>query len=92
LTSFLFPALLISGLVYPGYGLWQSWPLINSTLEWIALIHTSAAFVMAAFIIIHIYLLTTGHPFVAHVKPIVTGYGKVDLDPDEEACLCKDEP
>jgi len=92
LKLFLFPALWISGLAYLSYGLWQDGPFTNSTLEWIALIHTAAAFVMAAFIIIHIYLLTTGHSFVAHVKPMVTGYDEVDLDPDEEAYLRKDEP
>ena len=73
-------------------GLWQDGPFTNNALEWVALIHTAAAFIMVAFIIIHIYLLTTGHSFVAHVKPMLTGYDEIDLDPEEEAYLRKDEP
>ena len=92
LKLFLFPTLWISGLAYLSYSLWQQGPASNSALEWVALIHTAAAFVMAAFIIIHIYLLTTGHSFSAHVKPMITGYDEVDLDPEEEAYLRKDEP
>ena len=43
------------------------------------------------FIIIHVYLLTTGHSLRDHVKPMITGWDKVDLSPEEEAYLLKDE-
>ncbi len=92
LKLFVFPLLWLSGLAYLLYGLWSNGPFTNSALEWVAWTHTAGAFVMAAFIIIHVYLLTTGHSFVEHVRPMITGYDEVDLSPEEEAYLRKDEP
>ena len=48
--------------------------------------------VIAAFVIVHVYLLTVGHGFRAHVKPMITGYDEVDLTAAEEAYLEADEP
>jgi len=92
LKVFLFPAIWVTGLTYLLYGLWSNGPLTNDSLMWVALAHTAVAFAMAVFIIIHIYMLTTGHSFVAHVKPMVTGYDEVDLSEAEEAYLQEDEP
>ena len=49
-------------------------------------------YAIIAFVIIHVYLLTTGHSFAAHVKPMITGYDTLDLTPEEEAYLAADEP
>ncbi len=88
----LFPAIWISGIPYLLYGLWQHLPQASEWLSWVALVHTAAAFAIAAFIVAHIYLLTTGHSFVEHVKPMITGFDEVDLSPEEEAYLVKDQP
>ncbi|WP_428543654.1 hypothetical protein [Profundibacter sp.] len=37
-------------------------------------------------------MLTIGHGFRAHVKPMITGYDEIDLSPEEEAYLQNDEP
>jgi len=92
LKIFLFPAIWLSGLAYLSYGLWSQGASTNAGLEWVALIHTAAAFAMLVFIILHIYLLTTGHSFVEHVRPMVTGYDDIDLSEAEEAYLAADEP
>lgn len=92
LKLFLFPAVWLTGLLYLLYGLWSNGPLTNDALTWVALAHTAVAFAMAVFIIIHVYLLTTGHSFVEHVKPMVTGYDEVELTAAEEAYLEEDEP
>ncbi len=92
LKLFLFPLLWISGLLYLSYGLWSNGPLTNNQLEWVAWTHTGAAFAIVVFIIIHIYLLTTGHSLVEHVKPMITGYDEVDLSDAELAYLRQDEP
>ena len=42
--------------------------------------------------IAHVYLLTVGHSFREHVKPMITGFDKIDLTPEEEAYLETDEP
>ena len=88
----LFPLIWISGLLYLSYGLWSNGPLTNGELEWVAWIHTFLAFAMLAFIIAHVYMLTTGHSFVDHVKPMITGYDDVDLSDEELAYLRRDEP
>ena len=92
LKLFLFPAIWLTGLAYLSYGFWESGPVSNDTLAWVALVHTLVAFALAAFVIIHVYLLTTGHSFVEHVKPMITGYDEVELTPEEEAYLREDEP
>jgi len=89
---FLFPAIWISGLAYLLYGLWSNGPLTNQALEYVAWIHVAAAFGIVVFIIAHIYLLTTGHSFVDHVKPMITGFDEVDLSEAEEAYLKENEP
>ncbi|MCW8829181.1 MAG: cytochrome B, partial [Gammaproteobacteria bacterium] len=47
------------------------------------------AFAILAFVIAHVYLLTTGDSFRKHVKPMITGYDEVDLTEAEEAYLEK---
>lgn len=42
--------------------------------------------------IAHVYLLTVGGSFRDHVRPMLTGFDKVDLTPEEEAYLAQDEP
>ena len=92
LKLFLFPALWISGAAYLLYGFWGQGALTSGSLEWIAIIHTAAAFLMVVFIIAHIYLLTTGHSTVEHIKPMITGYDEVELTEEEKAYLEQDEP
>jgi len=88
----LFPLIWISGIAYLLYFLWSNFADSAEILYGVALIHTAAAFATLAFIIVHIYLFTTGHSFVEHVKPMVTGFDDVELNPEEEAYLEKDEP
>lgn len=85
----LFPAIWISGLAYLSYGVWRHGPVATSPLGWIADIHVAAAYAILAFVVTHVYLLTTGHSFVAHVKPMITGYDEVELTPAEEAYLAE---
>lgn len=92
LKLFLFPIIWISGLVYLLYDFWASNPMANHTLAQVAQVHVAAAFAMLVFIIIHIYMLTTGHSFIAHVKPMITGFDEVELTETEEHYLEEDEP
>ncbi|RUM93614.1 MAG: cytochrome B [Thiothrix sp.] len=90
---FIFPGIWISGIAYMliSFGSGDLFSGIIS-MEWIALAHTIAAIAIMVFIIAHIYLLTTGHSFIDHVKPMITGYDKVDLTDEELAYLQADEP
>lgn len=81
----LFPAIWISGLLYLSYGFWDAGDGRAFWLTLVANIHVLAAFAIASFVVIHLYLLTIGHGFREHVRPMVSGYDKVDLTPEEEA-------
>lgn len=85
LKMVLFPAIWISGLAYLSYGFWDAADGQAFWLTLIANIHVLAAFAIGAFVVAHIYLLTIGHGFRQHVQPMVTGYDKVELTPEEEA-------
>jgi len=93
LKIFLFPAIWISGLIYLTYGFWSE-SMANSTeiLTFIAIIHTISAFAIDVFVVAHVYLLTTGHSFREHVKPMITGFDEVELTDEEIAFLKANEP
>ncbi len=88
----LFPAIWISGLAYLFYFSWSTIPGAVQLLQGVALIHTAVAFAIAVFVIIHVYLLTTGHSFKEHLMPMVTGFDEIELSAEEEAYLERDEP
>ena len=91
LKLFLFPLIWFSGLAYLTYNYWQQ-GISHPALEWVATVHVAAAFAILAFIIIHLYLLTTGGSFAHHVAPMITGYDDVELTDAELAYLEQDEP
>lgn len=88
----IFPAIWISGIAYLLVSIGQGDFLGFIGMEFIALVHSIAAIAVIVFIIAHIYLLTTGHSFREHVKPMITGYDEVDLTVEEWAYLKADEP
>ena len=92
LKLLMFPAIWLSGLAYLSYPLWDDVSDATGLLQGVAIVHLLAAFAIGLFVIIHLYLLTLGGPVVEHVKPMLTGFDKVDLSPEEEAYLERDEP
>jgi thiosulfate reductase cytochrome b subunit len=87
----LFPLIWTTGIIYLLYFAWGDAPGAAVWLEWVALVHTATAYAILAFIIIHVYMLTIGS-FLHHVAPMLTGFDDVDLSPEEQAYLLKDEP
>ncbi len=72
----LFPIQLITGLLY-------MYPneLGNSMqFETVALIHTIGAFSFLAFLIVHVYLATTGDTISSHFKAMLTGWEEIEVD------------
>lgn len=81
---FINPLIWVSGLAYLYYnelGASHVPAVVSMTLRSIALMHTAAAFMMLAFVIAHIYLATTGHTPLAHIKAMITGWEEVRGDP-----------
>lgn len=91
LKWFFFPAVWITGLLYLTYNFWSTSDSVLA-ITLIANLHLLSAYVIAAFIIVHVYLLTVGHGFREHVKPMVTGYDEIDLTAEQEAYLETNEP
>lgn len=92
LKVLLFPALWVTGLFYLGYNFWEHQANASFWLNVVVNIHVLAAFAMMAFVIVHLYLLTAGHSFWAHLKPMITGFDCVDLTKAEEAYLESNDP
>lgn len=68
------PLIWLSGLLYLFWGRLGPHMPGWMSLEWLALTHTFAAFLMLIFLIAHIYLTTTGHTPLAHIKAMLSGW------------------
>lgn len=73
------PVLWISGLFYLFYHSLGLSGLVE--LGTIALIHTAGAWAMAVFVIVHVYLTTTGHTLFAYHKAMITGWEDLHTPP-----------
>ena len=88
----IFPAIWISGLLYLVISI-DLIPLPPSiSIGLVALVHSIAAIAIMVFVIAHVYLLTTGHSFREHVRPMITGYDNVELTDEQLAYLRTSEP
>lgn len=85
LKVFMIPIMVISGILYMLYRYPQKdgiMALNIDGLEIIAVIHTLVALLLIAFVIVHIYLITTGHTMLSNLQAMLTGYE--ELEPDEK--------
>jgi thiosulfate reductase cytochrome b subunit len=67
-----FPAQIITGLLYM-YFRYPGNPVDSDALRFIAITHTLLAFMLVAFLIVHLYMTTTGQKITTHVKEMITG-------------------
>ncbi len=77
------PIMVLSGLLYMFYRYPQSSGIevLNiKTVEPIALLHTFGAFLLVAFIIAHVYLITTGSTVTSNLKAMLTGYEEIEVE------------
>lgn len=80
LAACLLPLQMASGILYWSYNSWEIWGLSFLSLKVIAIFHLICAFAILQFIIIHVYMTTTGHSPVAHIKAMITGWEDVKED------------
>ncbi len=88
LKVFLIPLMAASGLLYMVYRYPERHEVRSLTigmLEPIAVLHTLGAFFMVAFLIAHLYLITTGQTLTSNLKAMVTGYEEFPEEPEPEA-------
>ncbi|PLX36542.1 MAG: cytochrome B [Hyphomicrobiales bacterium] len=86
------PALWASGIVYLLYEVWQTYDQTGTIFSIVVFVHTAAAFLMITFVVIHVYMTTTGKTVTHYIKTMITGYEKVELSDVEEAYLEAEEP
>jgi thiosulfate reductase cytochrome b subunit len=71
------PVMVLSGLLYMFYRYPQRYEVISLNvhgLEFIAIVHTIGAFLLLAFFVAHLYLITTGQTVTSNLKAMLTGY------------------
>jgi thiosulfate reductase cytochrome b subunit len=81
------PTMVISGLLYMFYRYPQKGAVEGmniGSVEVIALFHTAGAFLLLAFIIVHLYLITTGTTITSNLKAMITGYEELENEPNNE--------
>lgn len=79
------PVIALSGLLYMFYRYPQRYEVIAlriESLRTIALIHTAGAFLLVAFFIAHIYLITTGRTLTSNLKAMLTGFEELENEPN----------
>ena len=84
---FVGPLLWASGLLYLTHPLWAKALSGTLGLGTVALAHTAGAFLMAIFVVVHIYIATTGKTPGAYIKTMIIGYDELPLDAVEEKYL-----
>lgn len=86
------PVMVVTGLLYiyfryPGKHGVEA--LNIGSLEPIALLHTIGAYALTAFVIAHVYLITTGTSVTSNLKAMITGYE--DLEDENDSHASKEE-
>lgn len=77
LKVLVFPVMFITGFMYYFF----HYPVQGvelSSLETIAVLHTLGAFVLVAFVVVHLYLITTGRTPSSNLKAMITGWEEVE--------------
>lgn len=85
LAFVLIPFQMVSGFVYYYYEFWPEYTFFGWDMHTIAMVHTFGAFAFMMFVVIHVYMTTTGHTFFAYMKCMVTGYEEVPADEEDES-------
>ena len=85
ILNVLLPVQIITGVLIWGA---QRWPRLSDALgglRYIDPIHTIAAWSFAAFVVMHVYLTTTGHTPLAAVEGMLTGWEEVEVEDDDDS-------
>ena len=78
LAAILLPVQMITGVLYWTYNSWETWGLGFLSLKVVVFIHMAGAFFILSFVIVHVYMTTTGHSIFAHIKAMITGWEEIE--------------
>lgn len=82
LLILIFPVQIITGVAYLYYH-YPANPIDAEGLRLAVAAHTMGAFLVVAFVIVHMYMTTTGYSVSANVKAMISGYEKEPQHEDE---------
>lgn len=74
LAAILLPFMMLTGLLYYTYNDWPALGLGSWRLSGVALAHLIGAFAVLVFLVVHVYMTTTGRTPLEHVRAMVTGW------------------
>lgn len=74
----LIPLQLVSGLLYYFYNDLTAAGWLSGGVGTVALVHTIGTFALLVFLVVHIYLTTTGHTPLSNIKAMITGWEELD--------------
>lgn len=77
IATALLPIQMATGYIYYSYNSWTEWGWESLALSTIAFIHMAGAFAILAFLIVHVYMTTTGHSIMCHMTAMCTGWEEV---------------
>lgn len=73
ISALLLPLQMVTGLLYYLYNMVPG----SMDLSIVAVAHTLVAFLLVNFLIIHIYMTTTGHSLFSHIAGMITGWEEI---------------
>ena len=77
IATALLPVQMLTGYLYYEYNSWAAWGWTNLSLGTMAFLHMAGAFAILMFIIVHVYMTTTGHTLLCHFTAMCTGWEEV---------------
>jgi thiosulfate reductase cytochrome b subunit len=73
ISAMLLPVQMATGLVYYLYNFMPG----SISLSALAVVHTLLAFLLVNFLIIHVYMTTTGHSLFSHIAGMISGWEEI---------------
>lgn len=86
----LIPLTVISGIIYMFHKTIDKNDIViisNFSLESVAFWHTLGAFLLMVFLVVHVYMTTTGHTPTSNIQAMITGYEELEDDDEEKTEL-----
>ncbi len=79
LLNVLLPLQIITGALMWGVQRWPETAMRLGGLPGLAPFHTLIAWLFASFIVMHVYLTTTGHTVTANIRAMIMGWDEVEV-------------
>ena len=83
LLNFLFPFQVITGILLWVSGLIPATTQTIGGLAWLLPLHNLGAWMFLTFLVVHLYLTTTGHTVTSNIKAMITGWDLAEEAPGE---------